>query len=255
MAHQKSVQYNNACRCKRMVWMPDVYGHYWYDTKDSHHLWEDNRCPDCNTKCFPLGAVSYDGNDRFGEWSCFSTPYVDGNLMDILKPTKETTVNKYSYTECFKILREAKKDGVIREWGYRTNHSGMDYAGTGVMRLDETWDFFLDTDRSKGDIGILNEAAEYVLELRGKMTPNVSTMNDKQCMDELKASGYTIISDNYDDNVPTFTLQTPIRSCLGQYIGFPYFTNGESTGLSMQRTSEDILTFLRKCVEYVRNQK
>lgn len=70
------------------------------------------------------------------------------------------------YAECFRILREAVKDGIIRNWYYGTEMPDG-YPGIDVhSKNGHGFEASRDTDGTKGDIGLLREAADYVLELK-----------------------------------------------------------------------------------------
>lgn len=73
-----------------------------------------------------------------------------------------------SYAGCFRILRDAKKDGVIENWWYTAK--GIRGCPTAAVMLKGNTNpvRYDDNDGTKGDLGILREAADYVLGLRKK---------------------------------------------------------------------------------------
>jgi hypothetical protein len=171
---------------------------------------------------------------------------------DIQEETKTMTTDdakakskefQFSYAECFRILREAEGNRIIRWWNYMSSSNNVDaqvtvHGGSGARPFDD--------DGTKGDIGILNEAARYVI----SMTPvplglrkDTRTMTAEECVKEIGDENYILKPDTYigggKDQVPCISLWT-----------FP------SDGMVyIMNPTETIAGFLRRCVEYVRSKK
>lgn len=163
---------------------------------------------------------------------------------------EETTVetlhpDSSSYVGCFRILREAKNDGVIsRYWMNSGDESECPYLGLyGGHRGAVAEEMFLDEGGTKGDIGLLRLAAAYCLELRKKRQPKkTSAMTSEELAAEIDNSGYTFRMDMVaNSNLPTLGL---------------WKRGGGLTpcGLSMQ-FDEVRDTFLERCVNWIREQK
>ena len=107
--------------------------------------------------------------------------YVCINCHDILHDTwvehpKEKTMpyndDNRSYADCFRVLREAKKEGVIANWDYESAVPGINLYHRNASNPTRLYD-----NGTKGDIGILREAADYVVGLRKKNeVPDLKTM-------------------------------------------------------------------------------
>ncbi len=167
-------------------------------------------------------------------------PYQFGHDTDGCgKHYKHLHPDTAGYAECFRILREAKKDGVIGNWWY--DAKGICGCPTAAVMLKGNTKpvRYDDNDGTKGDLGILREAADYVLGLRKNIKQDIGSMSQIQMVDEVQASGYEF----------KYASVTGIPS-----IGlFPKCANTPS--LTMKAQGENQTGFLRRCVEYIRGQK
>lgn len=198
------------------------------------HVW-----PNDNRKVFaPSLAEKCDGITNYNRVAEFVLSlYPKENDMTALHPDSS------SYADCFRILREAKKDGVISHFAFYSNIS--DPASIAVYeRTNAPRKHFEDKDGTKGYIGLLREAAAYCLDLRKKRQPKpTGKMSEEQLANEIMASGYTLRMDTVaNTSVPTLAL----------------YKNGSHSispcGLSMQ-SDEVRCAFLARCVEWIREQK
>lgn len=178
-----------------------------------------------------------------------------GSTFNLHCTTEEKTVHpdSSSYGECFKVLREAKKDGVIKGWWMNSGH-GYDYT-KGVPMYDTPTrigfygsasdgqnDIVFEDDGTKGDIGILREAAAYAKDLRAKQPKPVEKMDAKMLSDEITLHGYsTKTARKSNTDVPTLTLYD---------IGQPH----KAFPISIDE-NETLTDFLRRCVTHIRGQK
>lgn len=191
------------------------------------------------------------------------------------------------YIECFRILREAKKDGVICGWQMNSGHGYdhkkyvTDYNVPAVIGFygpasDGQNDIVFAEDGTKGDIGLLREAADYVLELKHqkwlesqpihafdgmdikeafrvlneflkktgelkntKQPKSVSEMNTEAIYQEILNSGYRI--------------ETIFESgCWPSLCMVLKGTWGHST---QQQTTETLRDFYERCLEYARSDR
>lgn len=159
-------------------------------------------------------------------------------------PYKHLSPDSAGYAECFKIMREALKDDVIYDWCY-SPHMPDGHAGIDVYIIPTHYESFRDPDKTKGDIGLLREAADYVLELKyeawlKQQMPDPKTMTADQMNAEILSSGYKLMETTHANHTtPTFGL---FRASHGP------------TGYSLQE-NETMPQFLRKCIEYIRSHK
>lgn len=163
---------------------------------------------------------------------------------------KEKKVNRYSYDECFRIMRKAKKDGIIRGWGFCRNNSNVEQQPATWVEHDGLFDTkrFTD-DGTKGDIGVLNEVVAYVNRLSKEHAlknakPDTKDMTEKQLMEEIRNRGYHTGHTTHEKILPTFGLYTQNTST----------GTSRPTGISWQ-SGETRHDFLAKCVDHIRKQK
>ena len=179
--------------------------------------------------------------NRFGK--CYT---LKANAFDNTPP-KEKTVNKYSYDECFRIMRKAKKDGIIRGWGFCRNNSNVEpQPATWVERDGLVGTKRFTDDGTKGDIGVLNEVVAYVNQLSKEHAlknckPATKNMTEEQLTQEIINTKYAL----RDGTVPNTSLVTYYlcnRIC------------GTLAPISWQ-SGETRHQFLAKCVDYIREQQ
>lgn len=191
----------------------------------------------------PTGMTLEITKNRHGKmrrFDCMADCYFKESNMnqnDVEKawPYKHLHCDSAGYADCFRILRDAKKDGVIQSWWY--DIQGIRGCPTAAVMLKGNTkpSRHDDKDGTKGDIGILREAADYVLGLRKKAEkPNPKTMSALDCRIEINSSGMKL--DTNDD----FLL--------------PMLKEGPIGRLSMFNT-ETFEDFLRRCVVYIRGMK
>lgn len=195
----------------------------------------------------PTGMTLEITKNRHGKmrrFDCMADCYFKESNMnqnDVEKkawPYKHLHCDSAGYAECFRILREARKDGVIRDYGYyalSTNNNPMVSVWKYTTGCGRNFD---DTDGTKGDIGILREAADYVLGLRkAKEKPDLKTMNVHQCQGEIADAGCIIVRVKFTGtDTPTLMMQNRV---------------GHATCSCLQ-IDEPLLSFYRRCVEYIR---
>lgn len=182
--------------------------------------------------------------NRFGK--CYT---LKANAFDNTSP-KEKRVNRYSYDECFRIMRKAKKDGIIRGWGFCSNNSNVEQQpATWVERDGLVGTKRFTDDGTKGDIGVLNEVVAYVNRLSKEHAlknakPDTKDMTEKQLMEEIRNRGYHTGHTTHEKILPTFGLYTQNTST----------GTSRPTGISWQ-SGETRHDFLAKCVDHIRKQK
>ena len=143
------------------------------------------------------------------------------------------------YAECFRILREAKKDEVILNWEYNSRFPHFRVISENCL----DGDVFQDRAGQKGDIGILREAADYVLGLRERDVPCPVTMSDYECLSKLSIAGYIIHRCSlYPSGRPGG--MGPCIEANALYLGEQYVCS--------QAMDESPIAFLRRCVEHIR---
>jgi hypothetical protein len=194
----------------------------------------------------PTGMTLEITKNRHGKmrrFDCMADCYFKESNMnqnDVEKawPYKHLHCDSAGYAECFRILRDAKKDGVIVSWMFEAYSLTQEpsprlVVAPTMVRNDAV--IFQD-DGTKGDIGILREAADYVMGLRKKAEkPDPKTMSAEDCGFELRQTPNVEVT-----SIPGFLL--PVLRISG------------STHFHMLQ-AETYHDFLRRCVEYIRGQK
>ena len=79
------------------------------------------------------------------------------------------------YADCFRILGEAIKDGIISDWWYGAKQTNEE-PGIDVYLPGGKIATLRDTDGTKGDIGLFRESADYVMGLRSEQAKCYSSM-------------------------------------------------------------------------------
>ena len=84
------------------------------------------------------------------------------------KPDTDGCGEHATYEECFRIMRDAKNDGVIINWSYHNQKHLQDTTPCCIVEAHMQPDYYAHDNGTgtKEDIGILREAAEYVLGLK-----------------------------------------------------------------------------------------
>lgn len=191
----------------------------------------------------PTGMTLEITKNRHGKmrrFDCMADCYFKESNMnqnDVEKawPYNHLHCDSAGYAECFRILREAKKDGVIDDWYYAAKMPdgppGIDvYPVKG-----HGFESFRDKDGTKGDIGLLREAADYVMGLKKKAEkPDPKDMSARECMAEIKLAGMDMGH--------------------GQGSLLPILKNGP-INVQYMYGDETYANFLRRCVEYIRGLK
>lgn len=155
---------------------------------------------------------------------------------------KETDVypDNRSYAECFRVLRGAKKDRIIKGWSYNNRENAFPAIILSYQDKLLSTKSFADEDGTKGDIGVLNEAVEWVVARKKQVClPAPNTMTAEECMKEIFGNDHDFLTDKFDNGIPTFSL---------------VFGDRHFTGIALQ-TNETMTDFLRRCVERIREAK
>lgn len=150
-----------------------------------------------------------------------------------------------SYEECWKIIRAAKKHGIILSICYRDCHQSDTAFCDGTLRFalpHEDVQFF-SRYHPQTDLDMLREAAGWIIEQRRKLSrKDPSKMLSVECEQELEDAGYTVLGIACNlSGIENLVL------CDAR--------NKMPVGCDPLLLSETPLQFIRRCVEYVRRQK